>query len=79
VGDDLDMGLVSRISWIMVYPQARVTSRGPSLLPECFSLIIKLWPDDGATNEIKVFTLISQVYLKRPTHVGVSSVPENIC
>ena len=56
MSDELDEGL----SWIMVDP--RVTSRGPSLLPECLSLNIRLWPDIGATNEIKTFALFPSLF-----------------
>ena len=50
---DLEEGL----SWIMVDP--RVTSRGISSSQECLSLSVRLWPDVGATNEIKTLALFS--------------------
>ena len=44
-------------SWIIDSDDSRVTSRGPFSLPECLSLSIRLWPDIGATNEIKKLAL----------------------
>ena len=51
MSDNWDGGL----SWIFVSP--RVTSRGASSSPECLTLSISLFPDVGATNEIKTFAL----------------------
>ena len=51
MSDDIDEGLRQMV----VNP--RVTSRGPSSSPECLSLRIRLWPDDGATNEMKILAL----------------------
>jgi hypothetical protein len=54
VSDELD----EELSWTIVDP--RVTSRGPSSLPECLSLSVRFWQDSdvGATNEIKTLALL---------------------
>ena len=41
--------------WIVDDP--RVTSGGPSSLPECLNLSIRLCSVFGATNEFKIFAL----------------------
>ena len=53
----------------------RVISRGPSPLPlrECLSLNIRIWPDIGATSEIKMLVLPP-----RPENVGGVSAPVKI-